>query len=62
MEAPKAVPEESAIDRDWKEIKMQNEQDRSQYSTDAQFKNTEYPLKFNDDGSLSFFWFDAHEE
>ena len=21
-----------------------------------------YPLKFNDDGSLSFFWFDAHEE
>jgi len=24
--------------------------------------NAEYPLKTNDDGSLSFYWFDAHEE
>ena len=57
-----AAPVESALEKDWREIKQQNEQEKNTYDTEAQFKNTEYPLKFNDDGSLSFFYFDAHEE
>ena len=57
-----AAPDESALEKDWREIKQQNEQEKNTYDTEAQFKNTEYPLKFNDDGTLSFFYFDAHEE
>lgn len=30
--------------------------------TSNQFKSNDYPLKLNPDGSLSFYWFDAHEE
>jgi hypothetical protein len=57
------VAQESLIEKEWKEIRLQNEKERqSMMETSTQFKSTEYPLKLNQDGSLSFYWFDAHEE
>ena len=54
---------ESAIDKEWREIKLQNEQDRQQMNESAApIQSFNHPLKFNEDGSLSFYWFDAHEE
>ena len=57
---------ETAVEKEWKEVKKQNELERAQMMDQSkitpQFQNFDYPLKLNDDGSLSFYWFDAHEE
>ena len=60
-----AVAVESAIEKEWREIRQHNENEKQQMmnsNSNSQFKNKEYPLKLNADGSLSFYWFDAHEE
>ena len=67
LEIPqKDAADETAIEKEWKEVKKQNELERAQMMdqnrTSQQFQNFDHPLKFNEDGSLSFFWFDAHEE
>jgi hypothetical protein len=42
---------------------MQQEREKEAImQTSDKFKSTEYPLELNKDGTLSFYWFDAHEE
>ena len=43
---------------------MQQQSEEQQKRTGAAEYNQhqQYPLKLNDDGTLSFYWFDAHEE
>ena len=55
---------ESAIEKEWKEIKIQNEQDRSMLmdARNQPMSTADQPLPLNADGSLSFYWLDAHEE
>lgn len=57
-----AKAEESAIEKEWREIKQQNEQERQAQINQGTPLVKEYPLKLNEDGSLSVYWFDAHEE
>jgi hypothetical protein len=47
------------LNAEWETLNKRNEQDRvvSEANTGMQ-----HPVKYNDDGSLSFYWFDAHEE
>lgn len=60
---PEKEPEESAIEKEWREIKQQNEQDRSlTMNSNQPVQNFEHALHKNPDGSLNFYWFDAHEE
>lgn len=64
VEDLKPKEEESAIEKEWRQIKEQNEQDKAAQVNDNNLPitNFDHPLKLNDDGSLSFYWFDAHEE
>jgi DNA polymerase alpha subunit A len=60
---PEKEPEESALEKEWREIKQQNEQDRTMTMNSNQpIQNFEHALHKNNDGSLNFYWFDAHEE
>ena len=55
--------EESALELEWKQIKQQSEAEKAMLM--GQTKNIQsfdHQLKSNDDGTLSFYWFDAHEE
>ena len=58
-------PQVTSIEDDWKKLKLQN----AHSNTEAQKTNIQgtlssydLPLPVNADGSLNFFWFDAHEE
>lgn len=58
-----AEAQETAVEKEWKEIRMQQEREKEAImQTSDKFKSTEYPLELNKDGTLSFYWFDAHEE
>jgi hypothetical protein len=47
-ETPTDVAQESAIEKEWKEIRLHNEKEKlSLMDSSTQFKNTEYPLKLN---------------
>ena len=50
----------SNIEEDWKKLKLQNQTINT--ASDASSALNKYDLPLNQDGTLSFFWFDAHEE
>lgn len=51
------------VDEDWEKIKLQNQERNEQFNTvDYSQINQKKELPLNDDGSLSIFWYDAHEE
>ena len=53
----------SNIEEDWKKLKLQNQQLNNEIrTTDASMQLSSHNLPLNADGSLSFFWIDAHEE
>lgn len=63
VEEEKPQEEESAIEKEWKQLRMQTEQERAQMQGQREpLQNFAHPLKLNADGSLPFYWFDAHEE
>lgn len=64
MEDAKPQAQESAIEKEWRQIKQQNEQEKAAQLVDSNqpVTNFDHPLKLNDDGTLPFYWFDAHEE
>ena len=56
---------ETEMDKEWRQIQQnmqQNAEDQRKSGTDFNQTHQQYPLKYNDDGNLSFYWFDAHEE
>ena len=59
------MPKSSSIEEEWKKLKLQNQLlNNEMRTTDIQstLSSQDLPLPLNKDGSLSFFWFDAHEE
>ena len=55
----------SNIEEDWRRLKQQNlDLNNEIRTTDANqtLNSQDLPLPLNADGSLSFFWIDAHEE
>mmetsp|Transcript_30842 Transcript_30842/g.22431 ORF Transcript_30842/g.22431 Transcript_30842/m.22431 type:complete len:210 (+) Transcript_30842:665-1294(+) len=55
------------IEDDWKKLKLANSSHNNdmrgaESSSSALLNNADGPLPLNKDGTLSFFWFDAHEE
>ena len=53
----------SNIEEDWRRLKIQNQNLNSEIrTTDASAALNALNLPTNPDGTLSFFWFDAHEE
>jgi DNA polymerase alpha subunit A len=55
---------ETEMDKEWRQIQQNMQQSEEQLRKTGAEPNQhqQYPLKFNDDGTLSFYWFDAHEE
>lgn len=61
--AAKKETEESAIEKEWKKIREQSLIDKQQVSNQqVPFQSFDHQLQYNEDGTLSFYWFDAHEE
>lgn len=66
-----APPKESeneqmkSVEEEWRQLKIQNHvlntENRS-INVDATLKFQDMPLSFEGDGTLQFFWTDAHEE
>lgn len=55
----------SNTEDDWRKLKMENEHLNNQnkfVDTSQQLQSQDLPLALNKDGTLSFYWFDAHEE
>lgn len=57
------------MDKEWRQIQENQNRDEQRKNTsdmNSSFNNQgqqqSHNLKYNDDGSLSFYWFDAHEE
>ena len=61
--APKKDAQESAIEKEWKKVREQSLVDKAQVNQQqVPFQSFDHQLHYNEDGTLSFFWFDAHEE
>ena len=60
---PQKAPERKldAVDTEWAEMNARNERERAALTKD-ETSHQDLPLAYNPDGTLSFFWFDAHEE
>ncbi len=51
------------VDQEWEDIKAKNQVENEQFNkTDFDTLNQKKELPLNQDGSLSIFWYDAHEE
>jgi len=58
-------PKHSSIEDDWQKLKIQNQlMDTQQAKQEAQssLQQQDLPLPVNENGTLNFFWIDAHEE
>lgn len=59
----KQTPQKTEEDEVLKNIRLQNELGREKAVDSLASINTpEYKVPYNPDGSISFYWFDAHEE
>ncbi len=50
---------------EWSQLKQQNQEQNNEIrsvNTELALNAKDYPLPLNSDGSLSFYWIDAHEE
>ena len=64
-QAKPQVQANNTTEQDWKNLKQQNADLNNEIrTTDAAgtLNSQDLPLPLNPDGSLSFFWIDAHEE
>ena len=51
-----------SVEDDWMKLKIQNQLTSTDNSRMPFDTTVDLPLPLNPDGSLSFFWIDAHEE
>lgn len=63
--ANKSLTPAKVVDDEWSQLKQQNQEFNNEIrsvDTHAALNAKDYPLPLNPDGSLSFYWIDAHEE
>ena len=56
---------ETSMEDDWQKLKIQNQllnSENAKIEAAAALQGQDLPLAYNEDGSLNFFWIDAHEE